>query len=153
MTGSPFVSYLRAMSKIDLMKDPFYAQLMFVVESAICKADKAAQGQGVRLTDSSIKSALNKARRMTPEKVIEPVGSLKTREDFVEELARSIAANREVLLEGDEEAEGEMTEVSRVDWVKAISAVEASLKLRRGDEPGSRDYLDFVRSFIEERRL
>jgi len=141
------------MSKLDLMKDPFYAQLMFVVESAICKADKSAQDQGVRLTDSNIKSALNKARRMTPEKVIAPVEFLRRREDFVDELARSIAANRKVLLTQAEGAEGERTEVSHADWAKAISAVETSLKLRHRDEPGSRDYLDFVRSFIEERRL
>ena len=32
-----------------------------------------------------------------------------------------------------------MTEVSRVDWVKAISAVETSLKLRHRDEPGRRN--------------
>jgi hypothetical protein len=68
-------------------------------------------------------------------------------------LARSIAANRELLFEETKGAEGEMTEVSRVDWVKAISAVETSLKLRHRDEPGSRDYLDFVRAFIEEGRL
>ncbi len=153
MTGFASMSYLRAMSTIDLMKDPFYAQLMFVVESSICKADKAAQEQGLRLTDSNIKSALNKARRMTPQKVIAPVESLRSREDFVEELARSIAANREILLEETDGAEGEMTEVSQADWVKAISAVEASLKLRHSKEPGSRDYLDFVRSFVEEGRL
>lgn len=141
------------MSKLDLMKDPFYAQLMFVIESAICKADHAAQEKGLRLTDSNVKSALNKARRMMPEKVIPPVESLERREDFVEELARSIAANREVLLEETEGAEGEMTEVGLVDWVKAISAVEASLKLRHRNEPGSRDYLDFVRCFVEEGRL
>jgi hypothetical protein len=141
------------MSKLDLMKDPFYAQLMFVIESAICKADQAAQEKGMRLTDSNVKSALNKARRMMPERVIAPVESLETREDFVEELARSIAANREVLLEETEGAEGEITEVSLVDWAKAISAVEASLKLRHRNEPGSRDYLDFVRRFVEEGRL
>ena len=153
MTGFPSVSYPRAVSNLDLMRDPFYARLMFVVESAICKADKAAQEQGVRLTDSNIKSAMNKARRMTPEKVIAPVESLGTREDFVEELARSIAANGKVLFEQAEGAESEMKEVSQADWVKVISAVETSLKLRHRDEPGSRDYLDFVRSFIEEGRL
>jgi hypothetical protein len=136
------------------MKDPFYAQLMFVVESAICKADKAAREQGVRLTDSNIKSALNKARRMTPEKVIAPVESLTKREDFVEELARSIAANREIILEQAEGAEeGDLTEVSQADWIQAIAGVEVSLKMRHRNEPGSRDYLDFVRSFIEEGRL
>jgi hypothetical protein len=120
------------MSNLDLMKDPFYAQLMFVIECAICKADEAAQKKGVRLTDSNIKSALNKARRMMPEKVIAPVESLERREDFVE---------------------GRIAGVSPGDWGKAISAVEASLKVRRRDEPGSRDYLDFVRRFVEEERL
>jgi hypothetical protein len=153
LTGLRPMSYPRAMSNLDLMRDPFYAQLMFVIECAICKADEAAQKKGVRLTDSNIKSALNKARRMMPEKVIAPVESLERREDFVEELARSIAANREVLLEETEGAEGRIAGVSPGDWGKAISAVEASLKVRRRDEPGSRDYLDFVRRFVEEERL
>ena len=140
------------MSKLDLMKDPFYAQLMFIIEGAICKADVDAREKGVRLTDSNIKSALNKARRMTPERLLvalaEPPSS---REEIVEELARSIAANREFFLEESEG--GERTEVSRVDWLKAICAVEASLKVRQRNEPGSREYLDFVRRFVEEGRL
>jgi hypothetical protein len=140
------------MSKLDLMKDPFYAQLMFVIEGAICNADKDAQAKGVRLTDSNIKSALNIARRMTPERrLIAPAEPPSNREEIVEELARSVAANRELFLE--ETGDGARTPVSQVDWVKAISAVEASLKVRRRDEPGSREYLDFVRRFVAEKRL
>jgi hypothetical protein len=133
------------------MKDPFYAQLMYVIEGAICNADEDAQKKGVRLTDSNIKSALNKARRMTPGRVTGLAEPPTTREEIVEELARSIAANREVFLAETED--GERGEVIWADWVRAISAVEASLKVRQRNEPGSRDYLDFVRRFIEEKRL
>jgi len=48
---------------------------------------------------------------------------------------------------------GQRIEVSPADWNKSIIAVEASLKVRRSNEPGSRDYLDYVRRFIEERRV
>ncbi|MEI6351576.1 MAG: hypothetical protein WCP06_10790 [Verrucomicrobiota bacterium] len=139
------------MSKLDLMKDPFYAQLMFVIESVICKADKSAAENGVRLTDSAIKSALNKARHMTPEKIIEPIISIVKREDLIEELARCIAGNRELLeIDGPE---GEGMDVTRAHWDNAISAVEASLKTRNHGGPGSRDYLDFIHSFVERGQL
>ena len=140
------------MGKLDLLKDPFYAQLIYVIESAICLADKSAQEKGLRLTDSNIKSALNKARRVTPEMVIARTESPETREAIIQELALSIAANRELL--GEESADGTgHVAISHVDWVKAIGAVEASLHVRRSDEPGSRCYLDFVRNFIEKGTL
>jgi len=139
------------MSKHDLMKDPFFAQLMYVIERAICMADRAAQKQGLRLTDSGIKSALNKARKMNLEDATIRVESLKTREDFIEELARGIAANR-LLLAEEMDGREEKKEISQADWIKAIEAVEASLKLRRLPVPGSRFYLDFVRHFIEEQK-
>ena len=142
------------MSKLDLMKDPVFAQLMFIIENVICKADGDAQKMGIRLTDSNIKSALNKARRITPEKVIVPLEPHETREDIIEELALSIAANRGLLAEETQSENGsEKTEVSPADWNKAIMAVEASLKVRRSDEPGSRFYLDFIRRFVEQGKL
>ena len=127
---------------------------MFVIESAICNADSDAQKNGFRLTDSNIKSALNKARRVTPERVGGRREAFETREDFIDELALSIAANRELLAEESNGEDGvERTEVSLADWVKAIAAVEDSLKLRRSTEPGSRDYLDYVQRFIRERKV
>lgn len=127
---------------------------MYVIERAICMADKDAQERGIRLTDSNIKSALNQARSIGPEKVIASGGELETREDIVKELALSIAANREFIMEESEGPSGTaQTEVSRADWVKAISAVKASLKVHKSPEPGSRYYLDYVRRFIEERRV
>jgi len=140
------------MKNHDLMNDPFYAQLMFVIESAICMADKDAKKAGVRLTDSSIKSALNKARRITPQQVVTPLTKLECRDDFVEELARSIAANRELLAEENEDG-GDKQEVSPADWKNAISAVEASLKVRRSTEPGTRYYLDYICDFIGEGKV
>ncbi len=142
------------MSVHDLMKDPYFAQLMYVIEQAICMGDTAAEQKGVRLTDSNIKSALNKARNMAADMVITPVERLETREDFIMELALSIAANRKVILEEEDGPEGPIqAEVSQDDWRKAILAVEASLKVRRSTEPGSRYYLDYVHQFIEQRRV
>ncbi len=140
------------MSKHDLMRDPFYAQLMFVIESSICRADRDAQQKGIRLTDSNIKSALNRARRLTPQAAQHIPGKpVETREDIIGELASSIAVNRMLLGEEIETEDGEESaEVSCEDWTAAISAVEASLKVRRSNEPGGRDYLDYVRNFIEK---
>lgn len=139
------------MNKHDLMRDPFYAQLMFVIESSICHADREALQRGIRLTDSNIKSALNRARRLTSHA---PGGPIETREDIIDELALSIAVNRTLLAEKIKtEDGGETAEVSCEDWTAAISAVEASLKVRRSNEPGGRDYLDYVRNFIEKHEV
>lgn len=83
-------------------EEPFYAQSMYVIESAICKADDEAQQKGLRLTDSNIKSALNKARRTPAQRVPGPLEPIETREDVIEELASSIAANRALLSEETE---------------------------------------------------
>lgn len=138
--------------KLDLLKDPFYAQLMHVIENVICLADKDAQEKGIRLTDSNIKSALNKARRVTPEMVRARTEFPETREAILQEMSLSIAANRELLREESADGTGQVA-ISHADWGKAIGAVEASLQVRRSDEPGSRCYLDFVRNFIEKGTL
>ena len=140
------------MSNLDLMNDPFYAKLMYVIELVISKVDEMAKQQGVTLNDSTIKSALNKARKRTLENAMVQVSSLKTREDFIEELARSIAVNRTHLAE-EMEGETEKKDISRVEWIKAISAVEASLKVRRSGLPGGRDYLDFLKRFMDKGEL
>ena len=111
------------MSAHDLLKDPFYAQLMFVIESCICKADHNAAEMGVRLTDSNIKSALNKARKLTTNLVIEPKPNIANREDVIAELAASIAANRKLLeVEGED---NQIRDISNEDWMKAIAAPAA----------------------------
>ncbi|MBE2202972.1 MAG: hypothetical protein IAE94_01345 [Chthoniobacterales bacterium] len=139
------------MSAHDLLKDPFYAQLMFVIESCICKADHNAAEMGVRLTDSNIKSALNKARKLTTNLVIEPKPNIANREDVIAELAASIAANRKLLeVEGED---NQIRDISNEDWMKAIAAVSASLKVRMSGEPGGRYYLDYVREFIERQKV
>jgi hypothetical protein len=139
------------MSAHDLFKDPYFAQLAYVIERCICKADRAAQEKSIRLTDSNIKSALNKARRIDARDMPAPLERVQSREDFIDELAGSIAANRRLLeVDGGEEGDSQPCPVPLADWVKAISAVEASLKIRRSSEPGSRDYLDYVHGFVEQ---
>lgn len=139
------------MSKLDPMRDPFYARLMFSIEKTICMTDRDAASKGIRLTDSNIKSALNKARHTAPQAAITGLEKVETREDFVMELGLSIAANRRLLLEDSTEAPGLVWRpVSPADWTIAISAVEASLKTRRSTEPGGRSYLDFIHTFVKE---
>jgi len=45
----------------DLMRDPFYAQIIYRVEAAIHAADKAAMAAGISFTDGQIKSVLDKS--------------------------------------------------------------------------------------------
>jgi len=48
---------LDLMKAHNLLKAPFYAQLIYVIESCICKADRSAEKMGLRLTDSNIMRA------------------------------------------------------------------------------------------------
>lgn len=136
-----------------LMKDPFYAQLVYCIESAISEADKHARSMEIRLTDSNIKSALNKARKFKPEppETNEPPQSdLRTKDEVIAELIRSLAGLH-TLLESEGE-EGDVAPVSEADVKKGIAAVEASLKIHKSPEPGSRYYLDYVKDFLEKAR-
>jgi len=143
----------------DLMNDPFYAQLIHVIESTIVKIDKAASQSGFKCTDSLVKSALNKARRLESPDPANGRPDPANREEFIQEMANAIAVCRqELFIEGsccEEECSSDTHQhgVSHGDWVRAISAVEASLKIRRSPEPGGRDYLDFIQKFVTEGRL
>ncbi len=48
----------------------------------------------------------------------------------------------------DGEVEEEPLPIS--DWVKALETVADSIKTRRSNVPGSRDYLDFLPGFIAQ---
>jgi hypothetical protein len=47
---------------LDRMRDPFFAQLMFLIEDLVCTADSKARGKEVVLKDSQILLTLTKAQ-------------------------------------------------------------------------------------------
>lgn len=135
----------------DRMRDPFYAGLLCQIEHIICQADGDAKSKGIRLTDSQIKSALNKTRKKLEGGAPEiPTGSEK--DGIIAQLIDSLSLAHHDLMERQRDPNGTETDkpLDVTDWVRAIETVEDSVKTRKSHIPGSRDYLDFVRGFIEQ---
>jgi len=133
------------------MKDPFFAQLMFLIEQLICKVDQEAAGKGIVLKDSQIMSALTKARGLFEGK--QPKISDATELDLIiKKLILSIHGVQNEIMEQylDEENVEHNVPVRTQDWLGAIETVMDSLSTRRSEIPGSRHYLDFVQDFIAE---
>ncbi len=135
----------------DRMKDPFYAGLLFQIEHIICQADEDAQAEGIRLTDSQIKSALIKTqKKMGGGDPTIPTGTPKDR--ILAELINSLCQAHHALMErttgpGGHEIDKDLDEA---DWIRALETVEDSVETRRSDTPGSRNYLEFVHGFIDQ---
>jgi hypothetical protein len=141
------------MNTTDLMRDPFYAGLMFHIERQIVEADAEARAKGVRFTDSNIKSLLVKLKAIAEgESPSLEAGNQK--EELLCGLVKRIHASRAGVREGaSPDARIDETKiVSDRDWLLGLKAVADSLKLRRSDEAGSRDYLDFLNDFIGKAR-
>lgn len=131
------------------MRDPYYAELIFLIEHMICQADDEAKSKGFRLTDSQVRSAVLKAKKKVQGG--EPdIPERNDREKILAGLIDSIYKVREdlmaCLMTDDGATKAKPLPVS--DWVKALETVEDSIETRRSSVPGSREYLDFVQEFI-----
>lgn len=135
----------------DRLKDPFYVQLMYCIENIICQADNDAIKAGIQMTDSQIKSALNKVTKLLLGRKIEiPASSQK--EKLIAKLIDSIYWARENYTEQRCDRHGEIVEkpLSRAEWLKTIEAVESSIKIMKSHEPGSRRYIEHMRAFMSK---
>jgi len=135
----------------DRMKDPFFAQLLFLIEQLVCMADQEAAGKGIVLKDSQIASALTKARGLFAGK--EPKISESSEPDrIISKLIHSIHDLRNQFLEQIQNENGEQHKVpvDDRDWIGAIETVMDSISTRRSGIPCTRYYLDYVQDFIAE---
>lgn len=140
------------MSKHDLMKDPFYAQILYAIESRIHSVDQAGAGRGVVFTDSLIRSALVRAintAKGRPPAPVPPTAADKERRPA--ELAAELGTVRSEIMIGIPQDDGSVVEepLPAAEWVNALLAVRESCELRGDGRPGSRCYLDFLNEFIK----
>lgn len=136
------------MNTTNLMKDPYYAQILYGIESCIAKADAQAVSTGIEFTDSQIKSALKKVTALAKGKTPK-IEDKKEKEKLLSAMIQSIHSTRgEILVgEGSESGSVDLEPVPVKDWLLSLKCVEDSLKLRtRGS--GSRDYLEFIADFM-----
>lgn len=137
----------------DLMKDPFYAGILFAIESKIHEGDRLAASRGITLTDSNIRSLLIKTIHAAGGKLPQSIpASAGAKDQFLEEFLHQLIAAKNSVVEGQEMLDGTLEEspLPSTDWIKALEAAKESCAIRTGDEPGSRGYLDFLADFIPQ---
>lgn len=128
----------------DLLKDPYYAQIIFEIEGHIHDYDaKNRTRENVELRDSDIKSALRKTMSM-----VRGSGPSKAPKNERESLKGILAAELMGIHEFLSKSEG----TTRAEFVDALLAVEGTLKTRREMAGHSRGYLEFLEGFIPEAR-
>ena len=133
------------------MKDPFYAGLLFKIEQIICQVDDEAKRQGLELTDSQIRSALVKARKKVAGEdpdIPEATERDKILARLIDGLFQAPDDILEQILGPDGTVDEEPLRLS--EWIKALETVEDSVKTRKSNIPGSRDYLNFAHRFVQQ---
>ena len=143
------------MSHIDLMTNPFYAAIMYSIESRIHAADQLVTTRGLALTDSQVRSALVRTINTAKGRPPAPVPpSAAEKERLPADLAIRIGAARSDVAVEDPQPDGSVIEkpLPTADWLKALLAVRESCELRGDGRPGSRAYLDFLKDFIGQTR-
>jgi len=139
----------RAPSRVnttDLMNDPFYSPILYMIERAIAVRDREAQGRSVIIKDSQVRSILNKVRKKA-EGGSPKIPSESERDNVLAAIFEDvIQARGEIQVE---EADGTLTDLPVRDWILAVRSVEDSIRLRSSG-PGSREYLNFLDGFVKE---
>jgi hypothetical protein len=136
----------------DVMKDPFYAGILYEIERRLHEADQLGAKRGIKLTDSQVRSvlvkAVNTARGRPPKPAASPSGG---KEQLLLELGEQLQAVRANILvqeAGPVGPVGAEMPLPTADWVIALEVVRESCELHSGREAGSRGYLDYLRGFL-----
>ncbi|MBS0661277.1 MAG: hypothetical protein JSR82_23930 [Verrucomicrobia bacterium] len=131
-----------------VMSEANYAPLLAKIEAEIVNTDEAAAADQIPLTDSQIRSALNRvgllARGARPEI---PAGS--PRDRLLSDLTRRLIEARQefrIQIVGKDDHLPVPVEM----WLNALGSVMESIR-RHGGQPGSRAYLEFARDFVRNR--
>ena len=145
------IGLIQNMAHLDLMKNPFYAGIMFEIERKIAEGDRLARARGFVLTDSQVISLLTKVAGAAEGKPVKTGEASSARDQFLAELRQQLAAVRDTLSVHGEAADGSPTEsaLPAADWLAALKCVLESTRLRKAATPGSRDYLDFLVTFVK----
>jgi hypothetical protein len=131
------------------MKDPFYANLLFRIETHVHAADCAAKATGMSLNDSQVRSAILRAAKVVAGQNPKLPDS-NARDQLLASLVQVIADERIQTQMDPALASCGGKEITPREWINALETVMDSIKTRTGSFSGSRDYLDFLKGFMEE---
>jgi hypothetical protein len=134
------------MNTTNLMKDPFYASILFQIETRILTADQKASAQGITLTDSQVRSVAHRARKAA-QGASPQIPASSPRDKALAELYSDLISARTEIYVSSPESLAEP--LPTADWVLSLQAVEDSIRLRSTGS-GSRAYLDFLPGFLPE---
>jgi hypothetical protein len=142
------------MSYRDLMKDPYYATILYQIELALHDADLAAAAAELSITDSQVNSVVNKALSFFAGKAPKLAEPASDRDRILRTAYSAITALHKTL----EIRDGETDEKYPVSMLKrdlhrALKTVRLSIKDRKAPGSGSRAYLDFLQDFISEAKV
>lgn len=140
------------MSRHDAMRDPRSAPILLEIERCLHDTDKLAATRGLTLTDSNVRSllvrAINEAKGKTAKSA---EGAASDKDRLLAEALHQLAAVRAAIVEERDRPDGtvERHPLPAGDWIAALEAIKESCALRTGHEPGSRGYLGYVSTFLE----
>jgi hypothetical protein len=130
--------------------DGLLAQYCSLVEQLILSADETAAAEGIRLTDSAVKSALVKAVNLLRNRPPKNTGA-SPKDLLLTKLTGTVIGLREqveaVPVEPGEEAPA--IHPTRDEWEHTLTAIIQSIETRMSGEAGGRNYLEFLPGFFK----
>lgn len=130
------------MNTAHIKSDSLYTPIIFAIESRIVAADKEAKAEGISLTDSQVRSVLNRVRKSA---AVPDPGAGARRDQILADLQGDLAYFGTHVSFEDEA--GERIPVSTQEWHLCLRTVEDSIRVRSLG-PGSRGYLEFITDFV-----
>ena len=135
---------LNTMNTTDIMKDPFFAPILFEIECRILACVRSAKADGIDMNDSQIRSTLNKVRK-TSEGGKPQIPNESPSEKALAELHDDLIKVWAGFMSEDSESNNKPLPTKA--WTLCIRTIEDSIQ-RYATGPGSRGYQDFLVSFI-----
>jgi len=130
------------MNTAHIKNDPRYTPVIMAIEGRIVGADRQAKAEGISLTDSQVRSVLNRVRKSA---AVPDLNAGSRRDQILAALQGDLDYFGSHLSFEDEE--GERFPISAQEWHLCLRTIEDSIRVRSSG-PGSRDYLEFITDFI-----
>jgi hypothetical protein len=134
------------MNTTDIMKDPFFAPILYEIERRILACARTAKAAGIEMNDSQIRSMLNKVRK-SAEGGKPRIPDTSPREKALVGLHGDLLKVRAGFM--SEDSEGNREPLPTKAWTLCIRTIEDSIQ-RYSTGPGSRGYQHFLESFIKK---
>ncbi|MCH1504362.1 hypothetical protein OAG85_03670 [Verrucomicrobiales bacterium] len=131
-----------------LLRDPFYGQIIASIAVTVALADKDANEAGQQFTDSQVKAVVHRVIQKLegkPPKQKEPTSEKERRQaglyqDLVKLRGTIIVTHRET---------GEKGPLSPTMYLRAMRAAKDTILQRKTGQPGERGYLEYAKATLD----